>query len=122
MLTSKAKFYRRKRRNTHKIKKSAVALKKPIMYVDRTGMHIHVQVIDPVKGHTIAAASTLDKGLKGKLKSTSNLAAATEVGKLIAKKAQDAGVKEVVFNRGGLRYHGRVKALGDAAREAGLKI
>jgi len=80
------------------------------------------QVIDDRKGATLAAASSLDEGLKGKLKSGANKDAATEVGKLIAERAIAAGVKEVVFDRGGYMYHGRVAALATAAREGGLSF
>ncbi len=81
-------------------------------------MHIYAQVIDDSKGVTVAAASTLDKSLRDG--ATSNINAATGVGKLIAERAAQAGVKSVVFDRGGFIYHGRVKALADAAREGGL--
>jgi large subunit ribosomal protein L18 len=83
---------------------------------------MHAQIIDDVKGVTIAAASTIDKELKGKLKSTSNKEAAAAVGKLIAKRALEKKVVEVVFDRGAFLYHGRVKSLAEAAREAGLKF
>lgn len=90
--------------------------------VHRTGMHIYAQVIDDASGKTLAYASTIDKELKGKLKNTANMEAATEVGKLIGKRAVKAGVKDVIFDRGGFAYHGRVKALADGAREAGLNF
>jgi len=90
--------------------------------VFRSGRHIYVQVIDDRKGVTLAAASTLDKDLRGKGGTGANVAAATAVGKLIAERALSAGVKEVAFDRGGYRYHGRVKALADAAREGGLSF
>ena len=88
----------------------------------RSGKHIYAQVIDDRKGATLAAASSLDEGLKGKLKTGADKDAATEVGKLIAERAIAAGVKEVVFDRGGYLYHGRVAALADAAREGGLSF
>ncbi len=88
--------------------------------VFRSSKHIYAQLIDDAKGVTLAAASTLDKDLKGKLKSSAGAAAAGEVGKLIGERGLAAGIKEVAFDRGGYRYHGRVKALADAAREAGL--
>jgi len=81
-----------------------------------------VQVIDDSRGHTLAAASTLEKDLKGALKTGADTAAAAAVGKLVAERALQAGVKEVVFDRGPYIYHGRVKALADAAREAGLSF
>ena len=90
--------------------------------VFRSGKHIYAQLIDDRKGVTLAAASSLDKDVKGKLKSTSTVEAAKAVGEMIAKAAQKANVKEVVFDRGGYLYHGRVKALADAAREHGLSF
>jgi large subunit ribosomal protein L18 len=90
--------------------------------VHRTSKNIYVQVIDDSKGRTLAAASTLEKDLKGSLKTGADTAAATAVGKLIAERAVKAGVKEVVFDRGPYIYHGRVKALADAAREGGLNF
>jgi large subunit ribosomal protein L18 len=88
--------------------------------VFRSSLHIYVQIIDDVNGNTLAAASTVDKELKGKIKTGANIDAAKAVGKLIAERAVSKGIKEVVFDRGGYIYHGRVKALADAAREAGL--
>jgi large subunit ribosomal protein L18 len=79
-------------------------------------------VIDDVNGHTLAAASTLEKDLKSKLKTGADKTAATEVGKLLAERAVKAGVGKVVFDRGGYRYHGRIKALADGAREGGLSF
>src|SRR6476646_7716614 len=90
--------------------------------VFRSSKHIYAQVIDDAGGKTVAAASTLDKDLKGALEEGSELAAAQSVGKLVAERAINAGVKDVVFDRGGYLYHGRVKALADAAREAGLNF
>ena len=90
--------------------------------VFRSSKHIYAQVIDDAGGKTVAAASTLDKDLKGSLKKGSDMEAAQAVGKLIAARALQAGVTNVVFDRGGYLYHGRVKALADAAREAGLNF
>jgi large subunit ribosomal protein L18 len=90
--------------------------------VHRSSKNIYAQVIDDAKGHTVAAASTLDKDLKGALKTGADSAAAAAVGKLVAERAVKAGVKEVVFDRGPYIFHGRVKALADAAREAGLSF
>ncbi len=95
---------------------------RPRLAVFRSGTHIYAQVIDDDAGRTLAAASSLDKDLRAKLKSGGNLAAAKEVGGLIASRAKDKGVAAVVFDRGGFLYHGRIKALADAAREAGLKF
>src|SRR6185436_9858439 len=90
--------------------------------VFRSGKHIYAQVIDDGGGKTVAAASSLDKDLREKLKTSADRAAAGAVGKLVAERAIKAGVKDVVFDRGHYRYHGRVKALADAAREAGLSF
>ena len=90
--------------------------------VFRSSKHIYAQVIDDNAGRTVVAASTLDKDLKGALKKGSDLEAAQAVGKLVAERALKAGVTNVVFDRGGYIYHGRVKALADAAREAGLNF
>ena len=88
--------------------------------VHRSGKHIYAQVIDDVRGDTLAAASSLEKSLRGK--SGANVDAAKVVGKLLAERAAAKGVKDVVFDRGGYLYHGRVKALADAAREGGLNF
>ncbi len=90
--------------------------------VFRSSKHIYAQVIDDGEGRTLAAASSLDKGLREKLKTGADTAAATEVGKLLAERAAAAGVKDVVLDRGPYRYHGRVKALADGAREGGLNF
>lgn len=95
---------------------------RPRLSVHRSGRQIYAQVIDDIKGVTLAAASTLDSGLKDKLKSGSDRNAAAEVGKLVAERAKKAGVSEVVFDRGRFLYHGRVKALAEGAREGGLKF
>jgi large subunit ribosomal protein L18 len=95
---------------------------RPRLSVHRTSKHIYAQVIDDVNGHTLAAASTLEKDLKSKLKTGADKTAATEVGKLLAERAVKAGVGNVVFDRGGYRYHGRIKALADGAREGGLSF
>ena len=96
-----------------------VANGRPRLSVYRSSQNIYAQVIDDAKGHTLAAASTLDKGFKG---NGGNVDAAAEVGKLVAERATKAGVKEVVFDRGRYIYHGRVKALAEAAREGGLQF
>jgi large subunit ribosomal protein L18 len=93
---------------------------RPRLSVFRSQQHIHAQVIDDAQGHTLAAASTLDKGLREALKTGANKEAAAAVGKLLAERALAAGVTQVVFDRGSYLYHGRVKALADAAREGGL--
>jgi large subunit ribosomal protein L18 len=93
---------------------------RPRLSVFRSGKHIYAQVIDDTAGRTLAAASSLDKTLRGSLKTGADKSAASAVGKLVAERALAAGVKEVVFDRGAYLYHGRVKSLADAAREGGL--
>lgn len=111
---------RRKRRNRFKLKKSLG--NKPRLSVFMSNLHIYAQIIDDIKGITIASASTVDKELKSKLKQTSNKDAASSVGQLVATRAQSLGVVDVVFDRGSHLYHGKVKMLADSAREAGLKF
>ena len=90
--------------------------------VFRSSKHIYAQVIDDVKGETLASASSLEKEMRGSLKTGANVEAAKAVGKLLAERASAKGIKDVVFDRGGYLYHGRVKALADAAREGGLNF
>lgn len=95
---------------------------RPRLSVFRSGKQMYAQVIDDIKGVTLAAASTLEGDLKEKLKTGANTDAAVEVGKLVAERAKKAGVEKVVFDRGRYVYHGRVKALAEGAREGGLKF
>jgi len=111
-------FDRRRRRVRTALK--ARASGKPRLSVHRSGRHIYAQLIDDAAGKTIAAASTLDKDLRGKTNATRDGAA--QVGKTLAERAKKAGVSAVVFDRGGFLFHGRVKALADAAREGGLEF
>ncbi len=104
----------------HRLRVNAAT--RPRLSVFRSGQHIYAQVIDDRKGATLAAASSLDKELRGTVKSGSNREAATAVGRLIAERAIKAGLKAVVFDRGAYLFHGRVKALAEAAREAGLSF
>jgi large subunit ribosomal protein L18 len=115
-----ALFARRQRRTRYALRQAAGG--RPRLSVFRSGKHIYAQVIDDRKGLTIAAASSLDKDVKGKLKTGADKGAAAEVGKLIAQRAVAAGIKEVVFDRGGYIYHGRIAALANAAREGGLSF
>ena len=94
----------------------------PRMAVYHSLSHIYVQIIDDDKGHTLTSASTLEKAVKESVKGTCNQEAAKVVGKLAAERAKAQGIESVVFDRGGHMYHGKVKALADAAREAGLKF
>jgi large subunit ribosomal protein L18 len=100
----------------------AAANGRPRLSVFRSSKHIYAQVIDDQKGVTVAAASSLDKTLREELKTGADTAAAARVGALLAERAKAAGVERVVFDRGGRLYHGRLKALADAAREGGLEF
>ena len=100
----------------------AAANGKPRLSVFRSSKQIYAQVIDDANGVTLASASTLEADLKGKLKTGADVAAAAEVGKRVAERAKKAGVKAIVFDRGAYMYHGRVKALAEAAREGGLEF
>ena len=111
-------FDRRRRRVRTALRARAAG--KPRLSVHRSGRHIYAQVIDDAAGVTLAFASTLDKDVKGKAGATKDGAAA--VGKTLAERARKAGVSQVVFDRGGFLFHGRVKALADAAREGGLEF
>ncbi len=109
-------FERRRQRNRNQLKKRAGG--RPRLSVHRTNLHIYAQIIDDTQGVTLAAASTLESDLRKD--NGSNKGSATNVGKLIAERAKAAGVDQVVFDRGGYIYHGRVKALAEAARDGGL--
>lgn len=113
---------RRVWRTRRKVKQAAVKAGRPRLSVHRSTQHIYAQVIDDVNGVTLAAASTIDNDLKSKLKATTNKDAAAAVGKLLGERAKKAGVEKVTFDRGSFAYHGRIKALADAAREAGLSF
>lgn len=95
---------------------------KPRLAVFRSNNHIYAQIIDDVEGKTLAAANTLQKDVKAELEKTNNVEAAAAVGKVIAQKALEKGIKTVVFDRGGFIYQGKIKALADAARETGLEF
>ena len=95
---------------------------RPRLNVFRSNSHIYAQVIDDVAGHTLAAASTAEKAIASSLNNKSDVEAAKAVGAAVAKRAKEKGIEQVVFDRGGYLYHGRVKALADSAREAGLKF
>ena len=118
-LSRKQSVARRHRRIRKKVSGSP---SRPRLSVFRSNQHIYAQVIDDTTHHTLAAASTLDGDLKQELGSTANREASMAVGKLVAKRALEKGVTKVVFDRGGNIYHGRIKALADAAREAGLEF
>ena len=114
-----------KKLSDRRVKRTRLKIRKRVgnrlrLSVFRSGKHIYAQVINDSEGKTVAAASTLEKDMRDEVKKSSSVDAAGAVGKLVAERAVAQGVKEVVFDRGGYRYHGRVKALAEAAREGGL--
>ena len=120
MITKQERYQFRKDRSRRKLLEGGI--RRPRLSVYRSDKYIYAQVVDDLKGGTLAAASSLDKELKGKFKSGKSVETAKVVGSLLAKRAIEKGVKEVCFDRGGRIYHGRIKAFADAAREAGLKF
>ncbi|NWG92167.1 MAG: 50S ribosomal protein L18 [Parvularculaceae bacterium] len=122
MTSSTVKKAKAKRILRNRAKIRSVANGRPRLSVFRSSKNISAQIIDDAAGRTIASASSLDKAIKGELAKGADKAAAAKVGKALAERAIKAGVKEVIFDRGGYMYHGRVKALADAAREAGLSF
>lgn len=120
MSVRKSTFERRKARVRRSLRQ--VANGRPRLSIYRSSQHIYAQIICDKTGKTIASASTMDKDLRSKIKKGGNISAAEEIGSLIAERGSAAGVKEVIFDRGGYIYHGRIKALAEAARENGLKF
>ena len=120
--SSQKKAELRKRRHYRVRKKVVGTAARPRLAIFRSNSHITAQVIDDSTGRTIAAAATVEKDLKAGSTGTGNKSAAATVGRLVAERAKAAGVTQVVFDRGGFLYHGRVAALADAAREAGLEF
>jgi large subunit ribosomal protein L18 len=118
MATSEQLFERRKQRNRYRL--ACVSGAKPRLSVFRSNQHIYAQVIDDRHGRTLAAASTIEKGVREQRQGLKAAELAEQVGKLVAERARAAGVERVVFDRGGYRFHGCVKALADGARDAGL--
>jgi large subunit ribosomal protein L18 len=119
-MSNKAKALFRRRRQRVRASLRRAANGRPRLSVFRSSKHIYAQVIDDAAGRTLAAASTLDAALKESLAKGTDIAAASAVGKLVAERAKAAGIERVVFDRGAYLFHGRVKALADAAREGGL--
>ena len=115
-------FVARKRRQSRVRKRVSGTTERPRLNIFRSLNHIYAQVIDDSSGRTLASASTVDKNLRaaGLLNGKSRIEQSGEVGKAVAERAADAGIREVVFDRGGYKYHGRVKALAEASRKAGL--
>lgn len=120
MISKQERYEFRKVRSRNRLLENGI--KRLRLSVYRGAKHLYAQVVDDKKGATLVAASSLDKELKGKLKSGKSVESAKVVGALLAKRAIAKGVTEVCFDRGGRIYHGRIKALADAAREAGLKF
>jgi large subunit ribosomal protein L18 len=120
MIKAAERFLRRRRRTRAALRKRNHG--RPRLSVFRSSKHIYAQVIDDESGRTLAAASTLEKDLRGQVKTGADQAAAEQVGKLVAERAKAAGVQAVVFDRGAYRYHGRVKALAEGARAVGLAL
>lgn len=120
MLSSKELRNRRKLRNRASLRRKSI--ERPRLSVFRSGRHIHAQVIDDRQGRTLAAASSVEAVRKGELTKGCDKDAAVKVGQLLAERSIAAGVKEVVFDRGAYVYHGRIKALAEAAREGGLSF
>ena len=120
MSTTKGLRERRKSRTRHHLRNKAQA--RPRLSVFRSHKHIYAQVIDDGNGVTLVSASSIEKELRERLTSGSDKSAASEVGKVVAERAKAAGISDVVFDRGAYLFHGRVKSLADAAREAGLKF
>lgn len=121
-LAKLSKNLNRKARHDRVRKKISGTPERPRLNVFKSNSNIYAQVIDDVNGVTIASASTIDKELKGSIESASNKDAAQKVGELVAKRAIEKGVENVVFDRSGYLYHGKVKELAESAREAGLKF
>ena len=117
-MDKKSKRLRRARKTRAKIRELGV----PRLCVHKTAQHTYAQVIDATGGKVVVAAATTEKEVKQGLKNTSNVEAATAVGKLVAERAKASGIEQVAFDRSGFKYHGRVKALADAARENGLQF
>lgn len=122
MASNKSKNENRKARHARVRKKISGTAEHPRLNVFRSNQNIYAQIIDDVAGHTLIAASSLDASIKEQVTNTSNKQAARLVGQLVAKKALEKGIENVVFDRGGYLYHGRVKELAEGAREAGLKF
>jgi large subunit ribosomal protein L18 len=120
MANARQAFERRRARVRRKLQRVANA--RPRLSVFRSSKHIYAQVIDDAKGETIVAASSIEKDMRASMKTGADIEAAKAIGKLLAERAVAKGVKDVLFDRGGYLFHGRVKALADAAREAGLNF
>lgn len=121
-MANKSRNEQRKRRHRRVRAKISGTTERPRLNVYRSLENIYAQVIDDTQGHTLLSASTIDKEIAAKAEGLNGIEAAKLVGKTVAERAKAAGIDTVVFDRGGFRYHGRIKALADAAREAGLEF
>ena len=125
MITKRERYLLRKERTRRKLFRNGI-IDKPRLCVTRTNRYVYAQVIDDTKGHTLAFASTLEKEIREKMmeinKSTKSIQACKMLGEIIAQRAKEKGISEVVFDRGGRLYHGRIKAVAESARENGLKF
>ncbi|MEN2983936.1 MAG: 50S ribosomal protein L18 [Dictyoglomaceae bacterium] len=122
MIEKESRKEKRRIRHLRIRKKIFGTPERPRLAVFKSLRYIYAQIIDDTKGHTLVSASSLEKELKSQLKSTDNIEAAKLVGKVIAKRALEKGIKKVVFDRGGFLYHGKIKALADSARAEGLEF
>ncbi|MCD8158382.1 MAG: 50S ribosomal protein L18 [Clostridiales bacterium] len=122
MITKQDRKVARAKRHQRIRNKISGTAAQPRLAVFRSNMHIYAQIIDDTAGNTLVAASTMEKDIKNSISKTNDVEAAKAVGTAIAKKALDKGIDAVVFDRGGFIYHGKIKALAEAAREAGLKF
>ena len=122
MIRKKSRAEVRQKKHRRLRNRLAGTTERPRMAVFRSNNHMYVQVIDDTVGHTLASASTVEKEVSAELEKTNNVEAAAHLGSVIAKRALDKGITKVVFDRGGYIYQGKVKALADAAREAGLEF
>ena len=122
MVSKKSKAALREKKHMRLRNRLSGTAERPRLAVFRSNNHMYAQIIDDTVGNTLVAASTLEKEIKAELKKTNDVDAAAYVGKIVAKRAMDKGITEVVFDRGGFLYHGKIKALAEAAREAGLEF
>jgi large subunit ribosomal protein L18 len=122
MITKESKNIQRQRRHVRVRKKVSVTTARPRLSVRRSLKHIYAQIINDEQGHTLVAASSLDKDLKTQLEGLSMKEIASKVGELLGQRAKDQGIEALVFDRGGYKYHGKVAALADGVRSAGLNV
>ena len=122
MVSKKSKAALREKKHMRLRNRLSGTAERPRLAVFRSNNHMYAQIIDDTVGNTLVSASTLEKEIKAELEKTNDVDAAAYVGKIVAKRAMDKGITEVVFDRGGFLYHGKIKALAEAAREAGLEF